>query len=80
MSKPITLYSHEQGVYLVRCLCGLWTNTRVGPNPWKVAIILEELGLEYDTKFLDLQTEVKAKPFTDINPNGRFASLSHITC
>ena len=44
---------------------------KAGPNPWKVAILLEELGISYDTKFLDMQTEVKAKPYTDINPNGR---------
>ena len=42
-----------------------------GPNPWKVAIILEELGVPYETKFLDMQTELKVKPYTDINPNGR---------
>ena len=42
-----------------------------GPNPWKVAIILEELAIPYETKFLDMQTEIKAKPYTDINPNGR---------
>lgn len=42
-----------------------------GPNPWKVAIILEELGLKYETKILESETEMKSKPFTDINPNGR---------
>lgn len=42
-----------------------------GPNPWKVAIILEELGIPYESKFLDIQTELKAKPYTDLNPNGR---------
>jgi len=36
-----------------------------------VAIVLEELGLKYETKFLDLATEVKVKPYTDKNPNGR---------
>lgn len=42
-----------------------------GPNPWKVTIVLEELGLKYETKFLDMPTGVKAKPYTDKNPNGR---------
>ena len=38
----------------------------------KIYIILKELGLDYETKMIDLQTEVKAKPYTDINPNGRY--------
>lgn len=40
-------------------------------HPWKVTIVLEELGLKYETKFLDMATEVKAKSYTDKNPNGR---------
>lgn len=42
-----------------------------GPNPWKVAIILEELGLEYETKFLEFPHGVKGKEYTAKNPNGR---------
>jgi len=42
-----------------------------GPNPWKVAIILEELGLKYETKFLEFPHGVKGKEFTAKNPNGR---------
>lgn len=42
-----------------------------GPNPWKVAILLEELGLEYETKFLEFPQGVKAPEFTVKNPNGR---------
>ena len=42
-----------------------------GPNPWKVAIILEELGLKYETKFLDFPNGVKGKEYTAKNPNGR---------
>lgn len=41
-----------------------------GPNPWKVAIILEELGLSYETRFINF-TEVKQEPFIKLNPNGR---------
>lgn len=41
-----------------------------GPNPWKVAIILEELGLPYEHKFTDF-SEVKKEPFISLNPNGR---------
>ncbi|KAG6248991.1 hypothetical protein E4U24_002432 [Claviceps purpurea] len=45
-----------------------------GPNPWKVAIILEELSVPYETKFLDFGT-VKAEPFISLNPNGRVPGL-----
>jgi glutathione S-transferase len=44
------------------------------PNPWKVAIILEELGLEYNIVRLGL-FELKQKPYTDLNPNGRTPCL-----
>ncbi|KAG5949633.1 hypothetical protein E4U53_005804 [Claviceps sorghi] len=45
-----------------------------GPNPWKVAIILEELGLPYEARNLDF-TSVKAEPFISLNPNGRVPGL-----
>ncbi|KAK3052920.1 hypothetical protein LTR09_005984 [Extremus antarcticus] len=45
-----------------------------GPNPWKVAIILEELGLPYETEFVDFGV-IKQKPYTDVNPNGRVPSI-----
>lgn len=45
-----------------------------GPNPWKVAIILEELGLPYEHKFLDFK-QVKEEPFISLNPNGRVPVL-----
>lgn len=45
-----------------------------GPNPWKVAIICEELDLPYQLKFMDL-TEVKSEPFLSLNPNGRLPVL-----
>ncbi|KAI4152903.1 MAG: hypothetical protein LQ340_002631 [Diploschistes diacapsis] len=41
-----------------------------GPNPSKVTIILEELGLPYQTSKEDY-AKLKQPPFTDINPNGR---------
>ena len=34
-------------------------------------MIMEELGLKYETKILDWATELKVKPYTDKNPNGR---------
>jgi glutathione S-transferase len=45
-----------------------------GPNPWKVAILLEELGLPYETKFIDF-ADMKKEPYTSINPNGRVPAI-----
>lgn len=45
-----------------------------GPNPWKVTIILKELGLPYETKALGYN-ELKEKPYTDVNPNGRVPAI-----
>ena len=41
-----------------------------GPNPWKVAIILEELGLPYESKMMDMG-QLKKEPYVSLNPNGR---------
>ncbi|KAJ5107386.1 hypothetical protein N7456_004061 [Penicillium angulare] len=46
----------------------------IGPNPWKVAIILSALGIEYEQVFVDFE-KVKQRPFTDINPNGRLPAI-----
>jgi len=47
-----------------------------GPNPWKVAIVLEELGLEYHSIFINTSTnEHKQAPYTNLNPNGRMPTL-----
>ncbi|KAJ9636759.1 hypothetical protein H2201_003011 [Coniosporium apollinis] len=46
-----------------------------GPNPWKVAIILEELGLPYETTFIEFQDMKKEGRFIDINPNGRVPAI-----
>ena len=40
------------------------------PNPAKVVVVLEELGLPYIGKYLELP-ELKAEPYLSINPNGR---------
>ncbi|KAK3075374.1 hypothetical protein LTR53_001379 [Teratosphaeriaceae sp. CCFEE 6253] len=45
-----------------------------GPNPWKVAIILNELGLDYETKLMDFP-DLKKAPFEKLNPNGRVPAL-----
>jgi len=46
------------------------------PNGWKVALVLAELGLEYDSVYLDFgANEHKAPEFTKFNPNGRIPAL-----
>ncbi|KAI0336813.1 glutathione S-transferase C-terminal-like protein [Cubamyces sp. BRFM 1775] len=48
----------------------------IGPNPLKVAFVLEELGLEYDVVSIDItKGEHKAPEFTKLNPNGRLPAL-----
>ena len=47
-----------------------------GPNPWKVSIILEELGIPYETKFEEFEN-LKKPDFEAKNPNGRLISLFH---
>ncbi|KAI0702243.1 thioredoxin-like protein [Earliella scabrosa] len=47
-----------------------------GPNGWKAAFILEELGLSYESVFLDFgKGEQKASSHTQYNPNGRIPTL-----
>jgi glutathione S-transferase len=45
-----------------------------GPNPWKVAVILEELGVPYETKFLPFP-EMKQPAFELICVNGRVPAI-----
>jgi glutathione S-transferase len=47
---------------------------KAGPNPWKVVFLLEELGIPYELKVIDLAA-IKSKPFTNLNPNGRVPVL-----
>ncbi|KAJ5121699.1 Bcgst6 [Penicillium atrosanguineum] len=46
----------------------------LGPNPWKVSLILEELGLPYIKEFISF-SDVKKPPYVNINPNGRLPAL-----
>ncbi|TCD64429.1 Glutathione S-transferase 2 [Steccherinum ochraceum] len=53
----------------------LWTH-QAGPNGWKVAYVLNELGLEYESKHVDMSThEQKGPAFLELNPNGRIPVL-----
>lgn len=58
--KPVTLWSLRD---------------RPGtPNPWKVQMILEELKLPYETKYVDVG-DIKKEPYESLNPNGRVPVL-----
>ncbi|KAL1865926.1 hypothetical protein VTK73DRAFT_5010 [Phialemonium thermophilum] len=51
-------------------------STVVGPNGWKVAMVLAELGLTYETKYLDFsKREQKGPEFLKLNPNGRIPAI-----
>ncbi|KAJ5674764.1 glutathione S-transferase Ure2-like protein [Penicillium maclennaniae] len=45
-----------------------------GPNPRKVAMVLEELGVPYIHKLMDF-TELKKPAYEAINPNGRVPAI-----
>jgi len=49
-----------------------WRN--IAPNPAKSIIILEELGLPYQTKWME-NDELKQPAFEAINPNGRLPAI-----
>ncbi|OCH87455.1 glutathione S-transferase [Obba rivulosa] len=47
-----------------------------GPNGWKAAFVLAELGLTYESVYLDFgKGEQKAPEHTKYNPNGRIPTL-----
>ncbi|KZT18516.1 glutathione S-transferase [Neolentinus lepideus HHB14362 ss-1] len=47
-----------------------------GPNGWKIAYFLTELGLTYESIYLDFgKEEQKAPPHIDLNPNGRIPTI-----
>ncbi|KAL8756412.1 MAG: hypothetical protein Q9184_004503 [Pyrenodesmia sp. 2 TL-2023] len=41
-----------------------------GPNPWKVAILMEELGLKYRHQYHQI-ADLKKPAYEELNPNGR---------
>ena len=52
--------------------------TAATPNGYKVSVTLEELGLEYDVKKIDLSLGTQREPwFLELNPNGRIPVLRH---
>ncbi|CAO1635177.1 unnamed protein product [Jaminaea pallidilutea] len=57
----------------------LYSHRGPGPNPFKVAIVLEKLNLSYDVIPLDFgdnaDNGVKGEKFLKLNPNGRVPAL-----
>ncbi|KAH8167903.1 hypothetical protein CIB48_g358 [Xylaria polymorpha] len=51
----------------------VWGHT-IGPNPLKVRMILEELGLPYDFKLIEFD-EMKQQAYLQVNPNGRVPAI-----
>lgn len=47
----------------------------LGPNPKKVAIILEELNLPFEREYIDF-ANVKTPDYEAINPNGRLPAIT----
>jgi len=45
-----------------------------GPNPWKVAIILNALSIPYETEMMQFP-DLKKEPFEKLNPNGRVPAI-----
>ena len=45
-----------------------------GPNPWKVVIILLELGIPYEEDYVDF-SKIKQEPFISVNVNGRVPAI-----
>ena len=51
----------------------LWSHHQ-GPNPWKCALVMEELSIPYENRFLNFK-EVKEPPFLAVNSNGRVPAI-----
>ena len=52
--------------------------TAATPNGYKVSVTLEELGLEYDVKKIDLSSGTQRERwFLELNPNGRIPVIQH---
>lgn len=50
--------------------------TAATPNGWKASIALEEMGLPYTVKAIDLMAQEQKRPeFLKLNPNGRIPAI-----
>lgn len=60
-NKPITLYGHGNCIFPIQE--NVTDVSATGPNPWKVAIILEELKIPYETKYMGKLPSCLRSPF-----------------
>ncbi|KAF2973475.1 hypothetical protein GQX73_g31 [Xylaria multiplex] len=51
----------------------LWGHS-IGPNPIKVQMILEELGVPFEVKFIEF-AQMKEEAYLKLNPNGRVPAI-----
>ncbi|PCG94052.1 Hypothetical protein PENO1_080520 [Penicillium occitanis (nom. inval.)] len=51
----------------------LYSHTR-GPVPWRVAILLEELKVPYESKYPE-SSEMNSEPFKSLNPNAKTPAI-----
>lgn len=49
-------------------------STARGPVPWRVAIILEELKLPYESRYLET-SEMNSEAFKALNPNSKVPAI-----
>ncbi len=50
--------------------------TAATPNGWKISVLLEELGIDYELHTINLATDQqKSAAYTQINPNGRIPAI-----
>lgn len=49
-------------------------STARGPVPWRVAIILEELKVPYESKYLE-SPEMNTETFKSLNPNSKVPAI-----
>ena len=50
--------------------------TAATPNGWKISVLLEELGVDYQINAINLSTgEQKSEAYLSINPNGRIPAI-----
>ena len=79
--KQFTLYTHKGGpngwlvvISMLSVACRILTNNA---DDRKVVFVLEELGLTYESIYLDFASGENKKPeYTQYNPNGRIPQLS----
>jgi glutathione S-transferase len=52
----------------------IFYTTARGPVPWRVTIILEELKVPYESRFLE-SPEMNSEPFKSLNPNAKVPAI-----